>query len=68
LRLFYFGLAAVWGFLAGSGGILGALSVMERPVEPQPLLLVVLMVALILALVGGAVAAAAYREISRRRG
>jgi len=62
----FFGIAAVWGFLIGSGAILGGLSLLGRPVGPEPLLLGLLAVALVLAVVGGWVAAAAYRETTQR--
>jgi hypothetical protein len=67
LRLVYFGLAALWGFLTGSGAILLALSAAGRPVHLGPWVGAGLVAASGVALLGGFVAAVAYREASRRQ-
>ena len=68
LRFFYFGLASVWGFLIGTASILGTLTYLGRPVQLDPLLLALLASTGLVALAGGGVAAAAYREAAGKSG
>lgn len=66
LRALYFSLAALWGFLAGTGAVLIGLTTMGEPVGLAPRGVVFVAGAALLSLVGGLVAAAAYRSASRR--
>ena len=69
LRLFYFVIASVWGFLSGAVGVGAALAVRGRPLGIEdPVVLLTLICAMGLALVGGAITAAAYRAARRRAG
>lgn len=65
-RLLFFGLAAVWGFLTGATGLLAAMSVAGQPVQPGLRVISGLVPALLVAIGGGCVMAAAYRESKRR--
>ncbi len=66
-RLFYFGLASTWGFLCGVVGLAVVLSARGHAVGIDRLAILLLLVpALAVALVGGAMASAAYREARRR--
>jgi hypothetical protein len=67
LRLFYFYLAALWGFVIGVAGLAVALALVGSPVGLQPMLVAVLVPFAGFALAGGAVASVAYREARRRR-
>ena len=66
LRLLYFALAAVWGYVAGTAAVLGTLSMTGRPLPIDGNLVSGMVLAAVLALVGGAVASVAYREAVRR--
>ncbi len=67
MRLFYFGVASTWGFLCGVVGLAVVLSERGNAVGIDKLAVLLLLVpALAVALVGGVLASAAYRE-SRRR-
>jgi hypothetical protein len=65
IRHLYFTLASLWGFVAGSGTILVGLAALGRPLRLDPTLTLVLAGAGGLALLGGFVASAAYRDASR---
>jgi len=67
LRLFYFYIAAVWGFVIGVAGLAVALALAGSPVGLHPMLIVTLVPFAGFALAGGAVASIAYREARRRR-
>jgi len=67
LRLFYFTLASLWGFLAGSVAILGGLHVGGYPLALDTGLSILVAIAAVLAVVGGVVAASAYRDAAHRR-
>lgn len=67
LRRLYFSLAAIWGFLVGTGAILGGLAARGRPLRLDPIVAVLLLAAGGMALIGGIIAAAAYREARRRQ-
>jgi hypothetical protein len=68
-RLVFFGLASIWGFIVGAAGLLAAMSVAGQPVQPGFEAIPGLIPALALAVTGGVVIAAAYRESkSRSRG
>lgn len=66
VRMLYFSLAALWGFLAGTGAVLVGLTAVGRPARLGPLGVAVVLGAAIAAVAGGFVAAAAYRAASRR--
>ena len=66
LRAGYFTLAAIWGCLAGTGMLVVGLGALGRPLQLGSTLAGFLGLAMILAVVGGLVAAAAYRAASRR--
>ncbi len=67
LRLVYFGVAALWGFVVGTASVALALQVVGAPVSLYPAVTVVLLPGAGLAMAGGTVAASAYREARRRR-
>ena len=62
----FFALASLWGFLIGTGAVLGALTVKGLTLPLAPQFVGILALAVLLALAGGLVAAAAYRESSGR--
>jgi len=64
-RLVFFGLASIWGFIVGVGGLLAAMSAVGRPAHPGFGVIPGLLPALIIAVAGGFVIAAAYRESKR---
>jgi hypothetical protein len=64
--MLYFSLAAVWGFLAGTGAVLVGLTAVGRPARLGALGVAVVIGAALAAVVGGFVAAAAYRAATRR--
>jgi len=66
LRAGYFALASVWGCLAGTGALVVGLSAIGRPLRLSPTVAAFLGLAVILAIVGGLLTAAAYRAASRR--
>ncbi len=67
-RLLYFGAASAWGFLCGVVGLAWILSSRGRVVGlDDPVALLLLVPALAVAVIGAALASAAYRE-ARRRG
>jgi hypothetical protein len=69
LRLFYFVIASIWGFLSGAVGVGAALAARGRPLGIEdPVILFSLVSAMGLALAGGAITAAAYRAARRRSG
>ncbi len=65
IRAGYFALAAIWGCLAGTGVLVVGLSSFDQPVRLDPSVAGLLGLAMILAVGGGLVAAAAYRAASR---
>ena len=67
LRNVYFGGAALWGFLTGTGSILAGLSLVDVTFQPGPTGLVLIVIAALLALIGGFVSATAYRQASKRK-
>ena len=67
LRLLYFSLASLWGFLIGTLTLLVGLSLVGRPVRVGPVGYSMLAAAATLAVAGGFVVSAAYRDASRRR-
>jgi len=67
LRLFYFYLAALWGFVIGIAGFAVAMALAGSPVGLHPTLILTLVPFAGFAVAGGAVASIAYREARRRR-
>ena len=68
LRLFYFYVAAVWGFASGAFGLGVALTLSTgEPVIPHLGLVLTLLPFAGFALAGGAVASVAYREARHKR-
>ena len=65
-RLIFFSLASIWGFIAGVGGLLAAMSIAGQPVQPGFEAIPGLIPALALAVTGSVVIAAAYRESKSR--
>ena len=65
-RLVYFMLASAWGFAVGVGGLLAALGATGQSVQPGAGAIVGPIPVLILAVAGGLVMAAAYKESKRR--
>jgi hypothetical protein len=66
LRALYFSLAALWGFLAGTGAVLVSLAAVGRPTGIGTSGGVCVLCAAVVALAGGLVAATAYRSATRR--
>jgi len=66
VRALYFSLAALWGFLAGTGVVLVCLSTTGRPTGLSGSSLILVAVAAGVALAGGLVVARAYRSTTRR--
>ena len=67
MRLFYFYLAALWGFGTGTAGLAIALSLTGTPVDFNGALMLTLLPFGGFALAGGAIASVAYREARHRR-
>ena len=65
-RLLFFGLASIWGFIAGIVGLLAAMSAAGQNLESDARVVPGLIPALLLAVGGGLVVAAAYKESKRR--
>ena len=66
LQRVYFSLASLWGFLIGTATLLFGFSLSGRQLELNPVAIVAMSAAVVLAVVGGMVASRAYREASRR--
>jgi hypothetical protein len=66
IRLLYFGLASLWGFLTGAGALAIAIKATGQDVGLDRTLVLALALAAPLALLGAGVVAAAYREVARR--
>lgn len=64
----YFGLASVWGFVAGTAAFVIASSSSNRSVEFGQSLVLTLGLAAAISVIGGVVVSLAYREAVRRRG
>jgi hypothetical protein len=67
LRLFYFSLASLWGFLIGTATLLFGFSLDGTRLDLSPVAIVAMTAAVVLAVIGGIVASRAYREASRRK-
>lgn len=65
-RLVFFSMAAFWGFSVGVAGLLAAMSAAGQPVHPEGGSIVGLIPALVVAIAGGFIVAAAYKESKRR--
>ena len=66
MRMAYFSLAALWGFLAGSGAVIIGLSATGRPVPLGRPAVLTIAAAAVLAVLGAFVVAAGYRAASQR--
>ena len=66
-RRLFFVLASIWGLIVGIGGFLAAMSAAGQPVHPGSGVIPGLIPAFVIAMAGGFVIAAAYRESKRRR-
>ena len=66
LRAVYFSLAALWGFLAGTGAVLVGLVAVGRPTGMGARGGICVACAAVVALLGGLIAAMAYRSATRR--
>ncbi len=67
VRFFFFGLAALWGFTMGAAVLVIAVSLGGHEVRLSPLLVGVALPGVLLSVLGGLIAAAAYRQ-NRRHG
>ncbi len=66
LRAGYFALASIWGCLAGTGVLVVGMSALGKPIRLGTTIAGFLGLAMLLAVVGGLLTAAAYRAASRR--
>jgi hypothetical protein len=66
LSIIYFGLAAGWGFSVGSAAIVAGLTFVGQPPRFGPGVALLVVVAAVLAIAGGLVAALAFRDASSR--
>jgi hypothetical protein len=66
MRAFYFGLAALWGYALGAVALVVALRESGNAVRVDASLLMLVVPGALLALIGGMVSAAAYRQARRR--
>jgi len=64
-RLVFFTLASTWGFVVGVAGLLAAIGATGEAVHPGPSAVLGLIPAGVVAIAGGFVAAAAYKESQR---
>ena len=67
IRLVYFMLASVWGFMTGTAAILGGLAAVGRPLTFEPQVAAVFTLATAIAILGGVVAARAYRGVADKQ-
>jgi membrane associated rhomboid family serine protease len=67
LRALFFALAALWGFVAGIGALVAGFQLNGQPVRVGPWLIGTAIPGALFAIVGGIVAANAYREARDRR-
>jgi hypothetical protein len=67
LRIVYFGIASIWGFIMGTAAVLGALSMLDLQLPEDPTITLMVALAAIAAVVGGAITAMAYRDAVGRR-
>ena len=65
-RVVFFGIASIWGFIAGVAGVLAAMSATGNPVSSRAAIALGLVPCAIMAVAGGFVIAAAYTEWKRR--
>jgi hypothetical protein len=65
-RVAFFGLASIWGFMVGTVGLIAAIGVEGQHVVADGAVLVAMVPALVIAVIGGLVMAAAYKESNRR--
>jgi hypothetical protein len=67
LRIAYFSVASLWGFMVGISALLIALNQMGRPLSMSSLVCMILVVAGAVALIGALLTAMLYREAVRGR-
>ncbi len=67
LRVVYFSLASLWGFLMGTVTLLFGFTLGGKRLDMSPVAIVAMSAAIVVAIVGGIVASRAYREATRRR-
>jgi hypothetical protein len=68
MRVAYFALASMWGFIVGAGSVLGSFQgIAPSAVPPSAGLLKYVLPAAVIAIGGGALIAGAYQEARRRR-
>jgi hypothetical protein len=67
LRLIFFALAGLWGFIAGVAGLLAALGFAGTSVHPSAEAVAALIPGAVVAVIGGAILAGAYQEARRRK-
>jgi hypothetical protein len=68
MRIAYFALASVWGFIVGAGSVLGSLQgVAPSAMPPRTSLLAYVLPSILIAVGGGGLIAGAYQEARRRR-
>jgi hypothetical protein len=65
--MLYFGLASIWGFLAGSAAVIIVMDQLGQPIGFGGGLGQALLLAAAIALVGGVIVSMAYREVIRRQ-
>ena len=66
MRRIFFGAAAVWGFLTGTGAVIIGLAAAGQVPLVGPGLLAAIAVALVVAVLGGLLVARAYRDAASR--
>ncbi len=65
-RMVFFGIAGLWGFITGVAAVLAPMSVTDQPLASRGGILLALIPCALIAIVGGFVVAAAYKESKRR--
>ena len=66
LRLVYFSLASLWGFVSGTVAVLAGLTLADQPLRAEPTIVGLILVAAALAVAGGMLAAMAYKDAARQ--
>ena len=66
VRLLYFGLASLWGYVIGAAVLVAALSFSGHSVTLNPVIVGLIVPGAVVAFIGGVLSAAAYRQATRR--